>query len=720
MAVIASVAAILLLISGVTLPLFRPARSELISSVRLPQALSADQIAALGVDYGLDGRSAAAYALDRRGRFTFLDLLDGSPLGEQHASQKPSDARTLVSVERHAGSRLSLLWSDGSTGLIDVKSAVSSDAHGKRQTAFTVRRLADLPPEKGQRPLLVALRQTESSSLTRAALLPGNRVAVLRQVSTENLLGDTQVQTQRLTLEEPAVGAFRTLTVNQDGGTLFVGTADGRLIRWRLDAAGQVAEREIAPAFADQRAITALAMVLGDTALAVGDAQGMVTVWFPVREQSRMLLRQVHSFGPYADAVTEIVPSARNKALLSLTARGAVHLDYTTSGRRLFALDGFAGAPLLQAGLGPRGDAVLGLSAAGTLAAWRIDCPHPEISLRTLFGKVFYEGYSQPEYVWQTTGSEDSEPKFSLVPLLFGTFKGTFYAMCLAVPLALFGAIYTSHFTTPGLKSAIKPVVEIMAAVPSVVVGFLVALWLAPLLESSILAVLLSVATLPLVFLALMVFWSWARSRTWAKHVERGYEFAAVVPALLLGCALAAALAPAIERLAFEGNFRAWLFGHGMRYDQRNSVLIAFGLGFTVIPIIFSIAEDALSNVPHSMTAASLALGASRWQTVWRVVLPSAGGGIFAAIMIGFGRAVGETMIILMATGNTPILDWSPFNGMRTFSANIAVEIPEAPVGGTLYRVLFLCAVLLFLLTFLLNTAAELVRQRLRKRYGRF
>ena len=129
-----------------------------------------------------------------------------------------------------------------------------------------------------------------------------------------------------------------------------------------------------------------------------------------------------------------------------------------------------------------------------------------------------------------------------------------------------------------------------------------------------------------------------------------------------------------------------------VRYDQRNSILIAFGLGFAVIPIIFSLAEDALSNVPHSMTAASMALGASRWQTLWRVVLPSASPGIFAAVMIGFGRAVGETMIVLMATGNTPIMDWSPLNGMRTLSANIAVEIPEAAVGRhPVSRVVPLC-----------------------------
>ena len=169
------------------------------------------------------------------------------------------------------------------------------------------------------------------------------------------------------------------------------------------------------------------------------------------------------------------------------------------------------------------------------------------------------------------------------------------------------------------------------------------------------------------------------------------------------------------------GGFKQWLFDRfGARYDQRNCIVIAFALGFAVIPIIFTIAEDALSNVPGSLKAASLALGASRWQTVWRVILPSASPGIFAGIMIGFGRAVGETMIVLMATGNTAIIDGSIFNGMRPLSANIAVEIPEAPVGGSLYRILFFSAVLLFLLTFALNTAAELVRQRLRKKYGRF
>jgi phosphate transport system permease protein len=191
------------------------------------------------------------------------------------------------------------------------------------------------------------------------------------------------------------------------------------------------------------------------------------------------------------------------------------------------------------------------------------------------------------------------------------------------------------------------------------------------------------------------------------------------VVVLGLGIWMCFELSAPFERLAFGGNFQAWLLETtGLPFDQRNAIVVGLAMGFAVIPIIFAISEDAFSNVPSNLVAGSLALGADRWQTVTRVVLPTASPGIFSAMMIGFGRAVGETMIVLMATGNTPIMDWNPFNGFRTLSANIAVEIPEAPVGSTLYRTLFLAALLLFILTFLVNTVAELVRQRLRTRYS--
>jgi phosphate transport system permease protein len=195
-------------------------------------------------------------------------------------------------------------------------------------------------------------------------------------------------------------------------------------------------------------------------------------------------------------------------------------------------------------------------------------------------------------------------------------------------------------------------------------------------------------------------------------------EVLLILPLLLAGGAVAFWIGTSVENLAFGGDFKGWLSSSlGLVYDQRNSIVVGIAMGFAVIPIIFTISEDAFSSVPQHLTAASLALGASRWQTATRVVLPTASPGIFSAIMIGFGRAVGETMIVLMATGNTPVMDWSIFNGFRALSANIAVELPEAPEGATLFRVLFLAALLLFGLTFLVNTVAEVIRLRLRQRY---
>jgi phosphate transport system permease protein len=183
---------------------------------------------------------------------------------------------------------------------------------------------------------------------------------------------------------------------------------------------------------------------------------------------------------------------------------------------------------------------------------------------------------------------------------------------------------------------------------------------------------------------------------------------------------LALAIGGPAERVFFHGDLRQWLFETlHIHYDIRNGFIVGVALGFAVIPVIFTIAEDSLAGVPASMSSAAVALGATRWQTVRHVVLPAAASGLFAAIVLGIGRAAGETMIVVMAAGNTPIMDPSPWNGMRTLSAAMAIEIPEAPVNGSLYRVLFLTGLLLFAFTASLNTIAELVGTRLRRKYGR-
>ncbi|HSE95095.1 MAG TPA: ABC transporter permease subunit, partial [Methylomirabilota bacterium] len=392
-------------------------------------------------------------------------------------------------------------------------------------------------------------------------------------------------------------------------------------------------------------------------------------------------------------------------------------VHYGTTGATFLQVrtEGGGAGPLAFA---PKADGVLTVDAGGRLSHWELDNPHPEVTWRSLFGRVWYEGYPRPEYVWQSTGgTDDFEAKLSLTPLIYGTLKGTFYAMLFAVPLALLSALYASQFMHPMIKGYVKPTVEIMAALPSVVLGFIAGLWLAPRVERVVPGLFLMPLVVPTLVLLALGAWRLIPLGL-RKRIRAGTEVFLLVPVVLLASWVAFTLGGLLETAALGGNYRGWLLDTlGLTYDQRNSLVVGFAMGFAVIPIIFTIAEDALSNVPPHLTAGSLALGATRWQTALRVVLPTASPGIFSAIMIGFGRAVGETMIVLMATGNTPVMDWSIFNGFRALSANIAVEIPEAPEGGTLFRVLFLAALLLFAMTFVVNTAAELVRLRLRTKY---
>ena len=466
--------------------------------------------------------------------------------------------------------------------------------------------------------------------------------------------------------------------------------------------------------------ITAAAFLLGGQSVVFGDARGRVSSWFRVRSPenpSLRVYRRIHVFDPMASGVVTIGISTRNKSFTTADARGNLWLRHNTSERTLAKLAG-SGVRPRYAGIAPQGNGLFVVTESGLLRDFDLSNPHPETTLKTLFGKVWYEGYDRPEFVWQSTGgTDDFEPKFSLTPLIYGTLKATFYALLFAIPTAIAAALYASLFAPARVRRLVKPVVEIMAALPSVVIGFLAGLWLAPRVERATAGTLLLFPLIPLVILACALAVR-ALPRAIAVRITPAREMAILVGLVVFAVWLAYSLGPVVERVVFGGDFKAWLFSSfEERYDPRNSLVIGFAMGFAVIPIIFTISEDAFSNVPAHLSAASLALGASRWQTAVRVVLPTASPGVFSAVMVGFGRAVGETMIVLMATGNTPIMDWSIFNGMRTLSANIAVEIPEAPFGGTLYRILFLASALLFVMTFAVNTAAEIVRQRLRRKY---
>ncbi|MDU0460177.1 MAG: ABC transporter permease subunit, partial [Geobacteraceae bacterium] len=671
---------------------------------------------------GTEENQQGAFLLDENGTVHFLKAADGSLSASIKVPNVPVGAARLLSAEYSGKSDYNLLWDNGAISSVSIALDAAKSPDGSITLNHDVTARDELAFAAAGTVLQSFARQIEGQGSVRVDRLVGDRIRITRQLLEKDLFGNEKRSSETVEISDPLPGRISAIALDSRGHYLYAGTGNGMLLRWDISETGQAHLLDNIQASDDRQAITSLALVLGDVSIAVGDAKGRLSTWFPVKLSGSgddKRLTRIHTLRPNSGQATAILPSPRDKTLFSLD-NSVIHADHMTSERKLLTIK--LGSPLLKAALSPKGNSLCALDEAATLKIWKLAIPHPEISFGTLFGKVWYEGYDKPEYAWQSSAANDDfEPKLSLVPLMFGTVKATLFAMIFAVPLAILAALYTSQFMSPRLKGRIKPLVEIMAAIPSVVIGFLAGLWLAPLIDKSILTVFFSIVLVPLLLLVTIFFWKRIRINSPLQRLTRGREFFAMIPLVVLGCYLAFLLSGVAELSLFGGDFKQWLYSAlGVRYDQRNSIIIAIALGFAVIPIIFTIAEDAISNVPRNLTAASLALGASRWQTAWRVVLPSALPGVFSAVMIGFGRAIGETMIVLMATGNTPIMSWSLFNGLRSLSANIAVEIPEAPVFSSLYRVLFLSAVLLFIFTFIINTAAEALRQRFRKKYGRY
>ena len=547
--------------------------------------------------------------------------------------------------------------------------------------------------------------------------------------------------------------------------------------------------------------ITSLAFLVGKSSFVSGDSLGRLRVWFRIRPETTdtpdgSLVVKGHELSTGSAEVVALGASPRARMIAAACADGTAHLFHITSEQELAEVkSGQTTVPIQVLAISPKDDAVLGLRG-DRVCLWNIDVPHPEITWSSILAPVWYEGYEKPENVWQSSSAtDDFEEKYGLLPLIFGTFKATLYSMLFGAPLALLAAIYTSEFLHPRAKSKIKPAIEIMASLPSVVLGFLAALFFAPLVEDIVPECLAAFVTVP--FAYLLGAYLWQLLPTTVTLRAGRLRMIAMILALPIGLSLAFPAGRIMENWLFSGNITAWLDGQigtgtgawmfvllpvsvlavgffsastvtpWMRrfagtwphlqfalfdlarfllgclavlvlayvvsasistmgwdprgtfvdtYVQRNALVVGFIMGFAIIPIIYTISDDALSSVPESLRAGSLGTGATPWQTASRVVIPTAMSGLFSAMMIGLGRAVGETMIVLMAAGNTPVMDWNIFNGFRTLSANIAVELPEAVKDSTHYRMLFLAALSLFVMTFVVNTVAEVVRLRFRKR----
>lgn len=802
-------------------PIFFPASIRLSRSVRTPVPM--DEL----VHFCVDEEKLLGLAVMRSGVLRVVHLTDGETLLER--SLLPDDRRpTAISISERRGT-LVLGLEDGSIrlGEMGFRNLFPDDddpeyksfadlapgehrargggliarmpSGGLRATEFHLE--LSPPAPTGDDSPVAAIDHVETPSGVATLTLSADRRLALHRVRERVSRIDgtsTVVRTSTLIAEGgdlPRDVAYIRLAAQ--GTQAYVAARSGEIRRFSLSDPGKPRLAEVVPPWDDSLEVVACEWAKGRETLIVAASTGEVRGGFLTPAASDgsadgQSFQFAHMYRPVGGAPIALAASGGERCFALVDSEGAIEVYQVTTAQKIVSHRLAAALPKARIAFTPRTDGLIA-ATPDRLDLMDLDVGYPEASLAALFLPVWYEGYPGPQHVWQS--SSDGEPKFGLVPLVFGTIKATVYSMLIAAPLALFAALYTSEFLRPGVKARIKPTIELMASLPSVVLGFMAAFVLAPFVADRLMQVLCMFVAIPWTFLFAGHLCQLLPTSLRLRLVP--YRFWLVLCALPAGAGLAAVVAGPVERFFFAGDVFAWLDGragsgasgwmflllpacalastwaashwldplvrarlahasharaasvalarfcaesfavvaaayllaHAINaagwdprgsflgtYDQRNALVVGFVMGFAVIPIIYTIADDALSTVPEHLRSASLGAGATTWQTATWIVLPAAMSGVFSAVMVGLGRAVGETMIVLMAAGGTPILDWNPFNGFKTLSVNIANELPESAVGSVHYRILFFSAVVLFLLTSVLNTLAEAVRIRFRRR----
>lgn len=712
LAVLGAITLIFFYLAHVVLPMFQGAELES-RKAQQPAWLAEAQAPLL---LAVEEQNQVAMRLDTSGAVQFFELKSGEALQRLQLPLPQGVSVASVSQDQPGTRRVVLGLSNGQALIIQHSYKITYPDNVRAIAPQIEYPYGEAPIEVDPqgRPLEHIAVNLNSGTLMLAGST-GNELHLISLAREENLFtGEVSVSEERINL--PQIGEpISQLILDPRQMWLYVFNGDSSADVFDLRKRGLNGRYELLKGGSNR--VTSATSLLGGISIMIGDAKGGIQQWFMVRDQDgKSTFQSIRSFQLGDSAITQILPEERRKGFMALDADGRLGIFHSTAHRTLLKEQVAEGSAI--AALSPRASRVL-VESDGKLQRFVVDNPHPEISWSSLWGKVWYESYPEPDYVWQSTSANtDFEAKLSLSPLAFGTLKAAFYAMLLAAPLAVAAAIYTAYFMAPRMRTKVKPVIELMEALPTVILGFFAGLFLAPFLENHLPGIFSLLLLTPVGILLFGFLWT-KLPESIRHRVPEGWEAALLIPVVVAVGWFSIAISGHLENWLFDGSMRLWLSNDlGIPFDQRNALVVGLAMGFAVIPNIYSIAEDAVFSVPKSLTFGSLALGATPWQTLTRVVILTASPGIFSALMIGMGRAVGETMIVLMATGNTPIMDMNIFEGMRTLAANVAVEMPESEVGGTHYRVLFLAAMVLLLFTFVMNTLAELIRQRLRTKYS--
>ncbi len=833
---IAAILLVVLVLVGTALPLVRSPVIQHWSEIPSATAGAPRSLSAPYVHFGLDENGLLLWGMLSSGDIEVRSVFDGKLLGTFPLLR---DGAITVTASQLCidGSTLVVGLSDGSfrvarIGFSSTLISPSAQPAGVRVTRdvplaadakavyqwFDVNgvRLASMEPIEWSEPkrlgdgpvLTIDYLPSDSANLLSA----NSSSSALAVVGTELVLAKIETKRNRLTkkttdtvelfsgpLQSRNTSSQPLCAVMLGGDTqAIVVWSNGTLDRYELAGAGpRLAESQNA---AVHREIVSVAPLLGRQTLLCGLDDGQLQGWMITRPQESsdaegFQLSLAHEVQVGDRPLISITSSRNSHVAATCDDQNGIGLVYVTTDTLLGRHQYPGERGLRHVSFGPNSQVLLAVTDDAYAIA-PLDLGHPQASLRGYFGRVWYEGHDTPKYIWQSSAAtEQSEIKLSLMPLVFGTLKATFYAMLISVPLAILTAIYTSEFLSGGVRSRIKPVIEMMASLPSVVLGYVAALVVAPYLQEHLMSVLLALFVFPLSFIFVGNLWNLLPVEKLVRF--QAFRLLGLLACLPLALLVTLGLSPVCEHWLFAGSLIDWLSGKAgsavggwvlfllpslivawclilygplaewqrgqaarcsprvyallsivklcvtclllvavawglgwflsgigldlrghvfNSYQDRNALLVGFALGFCVIPIIYTISDDALQSVPQQLRSASLGCGATPWQTTMRIVIPSAMSGLFSAVMIGLGRAVGETMVVLCAAGNTPLMEFNPFNGFKTLSAALATELPEAAKGSTHYRTLFLAAILLFFMTLIINTLAEFVRIRFRKR----
>lgn len=700
----------------VVFPLLLPAHAEAVNQYNAPEQ-------ALGktVFLSMEEQNEVGVRFTDQGKVIFFNVADGKTL---HIDPLPIPEGVQITSYAHGGVDKGVIaygLSDG-RALVVKHTYKLSYPNDKRVITPSIQYPLGLEPvlvdNLGQPLIKLAVKLGDKGN-TLFAKTADNRL-VLSNLSKKESLFDDEVSWERIDsdIDLPSEN-IEFVLMDKEQRNLYLASRSGELSVIDITDKSKPTATYKLNVTSQGVQITSMEFLNGDISVLIGDSTGLLSQWTIVRDkQNHYSVQKLRSFKVSDTPLVTINPEQRRKGMLVADTQGVIGIYNSTSEREAIKEKALDSKPIAVT-LSPRANAMLLETEDGKIHFWTVENEHPEVSWSSLWEKVWYESYPEPDYIWQSSAaSNDFEPKMSLTPLVFGTLKAAFYSMLVAIPLALFGAIYTGYFMATGMRQYVKPGIEIMGALPTVILGFLAGLWLAPFVEKNLTGIFAMLFVVPVVVMLFAYCWQFM-PKTIRNKLPEGWDAILLLPVIILSCWLAFVISPGIDALFFNGDLRIWMLKElDIGYDQRNTLVVGLAMGFAVIPMVFSIAEDAIFSVPKHLTTGSLALGATPWQTLAKVVILTASPGIFSAVMIGLGRAVGETMIVLMATGNTPVMDLSIFQGLRTLSANIAVEMPEAEVNSTHYRVLFLAALVLFIFTFVVNSVAELIRQNLRQKYS--